>query len=66
MLAQPGHERRGEHHLGASAGSLERRVKALAAELAVHTDHGLVEVDVGPAQTKRFADPNARERKKRE
>jgi hypothetical protein len=57
VLAQAPGERGGENDLAPSCLGLERRVFALAGELAVDADQAVGVVDVGPGQAERFADP---------
>ena len=59
VLTQAPGERRGENDLAPSCLGLERRVFALAEELAVDADQPVVVVDVGPSESERFADPGA-------
>ena len=51
--------RRGEDHFAFACFGFERRVFALAGELAVDADEPVVVVDVGPGEAERFADPRA-------
>jgi hypothetical protein len=55
-FAQELRDRGGEDDLPPTCLGLERRVLALAGELAVDADQPGVEVDVGPVQAERFAD----------
>ncbi len=52
-------DRGGEHDLAPSRRGLERRVDALAGELAVDAQELLLVVDVGPGKPEGFADPQA-------
>jgi hypothetical protein len=58
-FAQALGERQGEDELAASGFGLERRVFAVAGELAVDADQSRLVVDVGPGEPERFADPEA-------
>jgi hypothetical protein len=59
MLPQAPGERGGENDLAPSCLGLERRVFALAGELAVDADQAVVVVDVGPGKAECLANPEA-------
>jgi hypothetical protein len=58
MLEDRVGERGREHDLALRRFGLQRTVLAVAVKLAVYVDQPCGEVDVGPGETKRLADPH--------